>query len=94
MIFTGSRYPLSVGGESLGATIGVAGAELIGQAYHLHEVRDIEGVYSAVGAGLAVAGGGAVVQLSNARGVLLKLRGKRVGFMFALDLGGISISLK
>ena len=94
LIFAGSRYPLSVGGVSLGATIGVAGAELIGQAYHLHDVHDIEGVYSAVGAGLAVAGGGAVAQLSNARGVLLKLRGKRVGFMFSLDLGGLSISLK
>jgi hypothetical protein len=94
LIFAGSRYPLSVGGVSLGATIGVAGAELIGQAYHLNDVHDIEGVYSAVGAGLAVAGGGAVAELSNARGVLLKLRGKRVGFMFSLDLGGLNISLK
>ena len=94
LIFQGTRYPLSVGGVSLGATIGAAGAELIGTAYHLHDVHDIEGVYSAVGAGLSVAGGGSVAQLSNSHGVLLKLKGRRIGFMFSIDLGGLSISLK
>jgi hypothetical protein len=94
LIFKGRRYALSVGGVSLGATIGAAGAELIGAAYNLHDVRDIEGVYSAAGAGLSVAGGGAVAQLTNSRGVLLKLKGRRIGFMFSLDLGGVNIGLK
>src|SRR5271155_199777 len=92
--FAGNQYPLSVGGVSFGATIGVSDADLIGVAYHLHNARDIEGVYSAVGAGLSVAGGGSAAQLSNSRGVVLKLRGRRIGFMFSLDLGGMQLSLK
>ena len=63
LIFRGVRYPLSVGGVSLGATIGVSGTELVGEAFHLHDPRDIEGTYSAASAGLAVAGGAGVVQL-------------------------------
>jgi hypothetical protein len=51
-------YPLSIGGVSLGATIGASKAELIGKARNINDPTDIEGVYSGVGAGLAVAGGG------------------------------------
>ena len=92
--FAGRQYPLSIGGISAGATIGASGADLVGAAYHLHQPSDIEGIYSAVGAGLAVAGGRTAAQLSNARGVLLRLRGRQMGLMFSLDLSGMQISLK
>ena len=91
--FGGKVYPFSVGGVSAGATIGAAGAELIGTAYHLRQPGDIQGVYSAAGAGLAVAGGGKVATLSNTNGVVLHLRGKQIGLMFSLDLSGLSINL-
>lgn len=94
LTFKGNRYPLSVGGVSAGATIGASGAELIGVAHHLHDVHDIEGVYSAIGAGLAIAGGGQAAQLSNARGVVLQLRGRKIGFMLSINLSGMQISLK
>jgi hypothetical protein len=94
LIFRGVRYPLSVGGVSLGATIGVSGTELVGEAFHLHDPRDIEGAYSAASAGLAVAGGAGVVQLSNSRGVLLRLSGRQVGFKLSLAVSGLTISLK
>ncbi len=90
----GHRYPLSVGGISAGATIGASGTDLVGTAYHIHDVHDIEGIYSAAGAGLSVAGGRSVAQLSNSRGVVLRLRGRQVGFMFSIDLSGMQISLK
>jgi lipid-binding SYLF domain-containing protein len=92
--FQGRDYPLSIGGVSAGATIGASGTDLVGTAYHLHQPADIEGIYSAVGAGLAVAGGRSAAQLSNARGVVLRLRGRQIGFMFSIDLSGMSISLK
>ena len=60
----------------------------------MHSPADIEGIYSAIGAGLSVAGGRSAAQLSNARGVVLRLRGRQVGFMFSLDLSGMSISLR
>jgi hypothetical protein len=93
LTFRRERYPLKVGGISLGATIGVSGVEMVGTAYHLHDPRDIEGDYSATSAGVAVAGGGAVAELSNARGVVLRLRGRQVGFKLSVALSGLSISL-
>jgi hypothetical protein len=94
LIFRGARYPLSVGGVSLGATIGVSGADLVGTASHLRDARDIEGVYSAAGAGAAVAGGAGVVHLTNSKGVVLRLHGRQVGFKFSVALSGLSISIK
>ena len=60
---------------------------------HLRQPADIEGIYSAIGAGLSVAGGRSVAQLTNARGVVLKLHGRQMGLMFSIDLSGMSISL-
>ena len=92
--FEGRQYPLSIGGISAGALIGASSADLVGTAFHLHSPADIEGVYSAVGAGLAVAGGRKAADLTNARGVVLRLRGRQIGFQFSLDLSGLQISLR
>ena len=91
--FEGTDFRLRIGGISAGATIGASGTDLVGTAFHLHQPADIEGIYSAVGAGLSVAGGRSVAQLSNARGVLLKLHGRQMGLMFSIDLSGMSIAL-
>ena len=91
--FGGSVYPFSVGGVSAGAIIGASAAELVGTAFHLHRPGDIAGVYSAVGAGLAVAGGPKVARLVNANGVELHVRGKQIGLMFSLDLSGLAITM-
>lgn len=93
LTFEGRQYRLSVGGISAGATIGASGADLVGTASHLHSAADIQGIYSAVGAGLSVAGGRQAARLSNANGVILRLRGRQIGFMFSLDLSGMQISL-
>jgi lipid-binding SYLF domain-containing protein len=94
LIYKGKTYPLSIGGVSLGATIGASKAELIGEVLNLKNVSDIEGTYTAGQASLAVAGGGKVAELQNSRGVVLKLKGKQIGLEFALDLSGMQLSLK
>ena len=91
--FQGHDFRLRIGGISAGATIGASGTDLVGEAFHMHQPADIEGIYSAVGAGLSVAGGRSVAQLTNARGVLLRLHGRQMGLMFSIDLSGMSISL-
>ena len=91
--FNGERHRLSIGGISLGATIGIASADFVGRARNLYRVRDIAGTYSALGAGLTAAGGGAVARLRNSRGVVLELQAKQVGFMASVDLSGLRISL-
>jgi lipid-binding SYLF domain-containing protein len=94
LTFEGKKYPVSIGGVSLGATIGVSKAELIGEVKNIKQASDIEGVYSAVQAGVAVAGGGKVAELKNSKGVVLKVKGKEVGLELALDLSGMEIKLK
>ena len=94
LTFKGVNYPISIGGISAGATIGASGTDLVGTASHMRDPRDIEGIYSAVGASVAVAGGRSAITMTNARGVVLRLRGRQVGFMISFDLNGMSLSLR
>ena len=57
LLFHGRRYPLSIGGMSFGATIGASTNDLRGHAYNMRTASDIEGTYSAIGAGGALAAG-------------------------------------
>jgi hypothetical protein len=94
LTFKGKQYPIEIGGISLGATIGVSKAELVGEVYNVKQPSDIEGTYSAVQAGVAVVGGGKVAELKNSKGVVLKVKGKEVGLELALDLSGMGVTLK
>jgi hypothetical protein len=94
LTFKGKKYPVSIGGVSLGATIGASKAELVGEVYNMKTPSDIEGTYSAGQAGVAVAGGKKVAELKNSKGVVLKVKGKQIGLELALDLSGMEISLK
>jgi lipid-binding SYLF domain-containing protein len=91
--FRGRQFPLRVGGISAGALIGVSATDLVGSATNIHSPGDIAGIYSAIGAGMSIAGGRSNAQLSNANGVVLRLHGRQVGFSFSIDLSGMSISL-
>jgi len=93
LVFMGGQYPLRIGGINAGALIGASATDLVGTASHMHQPSDIAGIYSAVGAGLSVAAGSQVARLSNARGVILRLHGRQIGFSFSIDLSGMSISL-
>ena len=79
LTFKGRQYRLRIGGVSAG-TIGVAGADLVGTASNLRTAADIAGNYSAVSAGVAVAGGAKAATLQNSNGVVLQLQGRQVGF--------------
>jgi hypothetical protein len=93
LTFQGRRYRLSIGGVSAG-TIGISGAELVGTATNLRTAADIAGAYSAVSAGLAVAGGASAATLQNSNGVVLTLRGRQVGFSASLAVSGLTISIQ
>jgi len=79
---------------SLGATIGAARAEFVGEVYNLKQASDIEGTYTAGGAGAALAGGASIAELQNSRGVRLRIQGRQIGLMFSLDLSGMQISIR
>ncbi len=94
LTFKGESYPVSIGGISLGATIGVSKAEFVGDVFHLESPADIAGVYSGTQAGVAIAGGPKVAELKNAQGVVLKVKGEQMGVELSLDLNGMNIKLK
>lgn len=94
LIYRGKRYPLAIGGISLGATIGLAKARLAGRAYGLRRVSDIEGTYTAADMGYAFVGGRKAARLKNARGVVLELSGRQIGLEATVDVSGMRIGLQ
>jgi hypothetical protein len=91
--FKGKFYPLRVGGVSAG-TIGIAQANLVGRVRNINHPQDIAGVYTAVSAGVAVAGGAKAATLRNEKGVVIDLSGKQAGFELSLNLSGLTVSLE
>jgi hypothetical protein len=99
LTFRGKRYPFTVSGMSLGATIGASTTRLVGQALNLQGPESIEGTYSAVGVGCALAGGAGSVRLRKANGVttndvILQLSGPKVGAELSVAVAGVGIRLK
>jgi hypothetical protein len=94
LVLRGQRYPFSVSGLSVGATIGASKTELVGRAYNLRQPSDLAGTYTALGGGAALAGGRASVRLQNAKGVILDLRGRKVGLEFAANVSGVEIRMR
>jgi hypothetical protein len=94
LILRGKRYPFTVSGMSVGFTIGAATTKFVGRALNLRGPASIEGAYSAVGAGGAIAAGAGGVQLQNANGVILQLSGPKVGAEVSAAVGGVTIRLK
>ena len=86
--FKGGRYPLSVGGVSLGP-FGAARMDLVGRAYNLQNAANIHGIYSTI----PETGQPGTFRLRNWQGVVLELRG-RGGAKPPADLSGLQISLR
>ncbi|MEW6639852.1 MAG: hypothetical protein AB1586_05040 [Pseudomonadota bacterium] len=92
--FHGRNYPLSIRGMSVGVTVGASKTRLIGRAYHLNAPSDIAGIYSAAGTGGAFGVGDDAVWLQNAKGVVLELKGRKLGLEFSAAVSGIEVSLR
>ena len=93
LVFHGRTYPLSVGGLSVG-TFGAATADVVGRAFNLRRAQDIVGTYTAVGAGVAIAGGATAARLRNQNGVVIEVRGRQIGLEASLNLSGISVAMR
>ena len=94
LYFRGHRYPFTVSGASVGFTIGASTTQLAGPARNLHRPSDIEGTYSVIGAGGALAAGAGGVALQNQKGVVLELAGGKVGVEVSAAVGGVTIALQ
>ena len=94
LIFRGKRYPFTVSGMSVGFTIGASTTKFVGRALNMRGPGSIEGTYSAIGAGGALAAGAGGVQLQNANGVILQLSGPKIGAEVSAAVAGVTVRLK
>jgi len=90
----GSGYPLAIGGVSYGFTFGASSTDFVGTVTNIRRPSDVNGVYGAAGAGVAVGPGAGGIVLTNQNGAVLTLAGRQAGLIVAADLNGLVITLR
>jgi hypothetical protein len=93
LIYQGKEYPLKVSGLSI-LQVGASKYTASGSVYHLTQPSDINGIYTAVSAGVAVAGGASATTMKNSRGVVIQWASTHVGVNFSLAAKGVEITLQ
>jgi len=93
IIFEGKKYPIKVSGLSI-LHVGVSSYTASGTVYNLTKVADVEGIYTAVSAGAAVAGGASATAMKNDKGVLIQMASTHVGLNFSLGPLGVELKLQ
>jgi hypothetical protein len=92
LFFDGKQYPFAVNGLSI-VQVGASGYTATGAVYHLTKVSDFQGVYTAVSAGVAVAGGISGTAMRNSNGVEIRMSSNHAGLNFSLGPKGVNIAL-
>ena len=93
LTFHGKTYPFEVSGASVGPMLALTVSELEGRAVNLRTPGDLAGNYIAVGAGGAIVGGIGVARLRNANGVILVVRGPKLGAGLSVNLARVTITM-
>ena len=93
LIYQGKEYPLKVSGLSI-VQVGAAKYTASGSVYHLTQPSDINGIYTSISVGAAVAGGASATAMKNSRGVVIQLAATQVGLNFSLAPRGVEIKLQ
>jgi hypothetical protein len=73
--------------------VGLSDYTASGTVYNLHKVSDIDGVYTAVSAGAALAGGASVTEMKNSKGVVIQTVATHEGANLSLGPKGMTIAL-
>ncbi len=94
LFFHGRRYPLSIGGRSVGLVFGGSETYFQGTVTNIRSPYDVTGIYGAAGAGAAIVAGAQIIALRNEKGAVLRLTGQQVGLQVNADLSGLSISVR
>src|SRR4029077_16410766 len=94
LTFHGKRYGFLVSGASIGATLAASTSVLRGTALNINAPSDLAGTYTGVGGGAAVAAGVSGGRLRNEKGVVLELRGAKLGVEVSANLTLITITMK
>jgi hypothetical protein len=93
LIFQGKKYRLKVNGISI-VHVGLSDYTASGTVYNLEKLSDINGVYTAVSAGAALAGGASVTAMKNSNGVVIQFTATHEGLNLSLGPKGMTITLE
>jgi len=91
--YKGKTYPVSVDGLSVGS-VGISEATASGKVYGLKDIKDFDGNYTAVSAGLTAAGGGGAAVMKNQNGVTIELVSTTQGVKVTLAASGVKLKIK
>lgn len=93
LIYKGKEYRLAVNGIDVG-DVGVTNVTASGEVFNLKRLEDFDGNYTAVGAGITLAGGGSRVVMQNQNGVKVQLTSTTRGVKLAVAVSGVSMKIK
>jgi hypothetical protein len=93
LIFEGKRYPIKVEGLSI-VQVGVSSYTASGTVYDLTKLSNVNGIYTAASAGVAIAGGASATAMKNSHGVLIQMVSNHMGLNFSLAPKGVKIELQ
>jgi hypothetical protein len=91
--YEGQKYAFKADGLSI-IHVGASGYTASGVVYNLHKLSDFNGVYTAVSAGVAVAGGASAIAMRNSQGVVIKMTSAHAGLNFSLGPKGVTLNLQ
>jgi hypothetical protein len=91
--YKGAKHTFKLSGVSI-VDVGISDITASGVVYNLRNLNDFSGNYTALSAGVTVAGGGSAVVLRNEHGVVIKLLSTAEGLRFNLSADGINIALR
>lgn len=94
LTFHGKHYAFTLVGASIGATLALSATVLHGKALNISTPADLAGTYTGTGVGAAVVAGFSGVKLSNEKGVVLILRGAKLGVEASANLPIVTITMK
>lgn len=89
----GSTHKFSVENPKVVA-VGISVMKATGSVYNLKRVQDLEGIYRAAEAGIAIGAGVSGMTMKNEHGVVIHLQATQLGINFTLGVGGMNIKLK
>ena len=92
LIFQGKRYPLTVSGVDLGS-VGVNEYTAYGTVTGLSSPQDIDGIFTRIGTGLTLGGGGDIATMRNENGATIQLASTTEGLNVTLAVTGMKVSV-
>jgi hypothetical protein len=93
LTFKGKTYDVEVSGLSVG-DVGASKIEASGEVFNLKRLEDFDGNYTAVSAGVTIAGGATATAMRNQNGVSVNLVSTTKGLKWSLAAAGVSMKIK